>query len=1204
MDLTKLRRYAPQARQDFLQAVRDRAAYFGLTATKSQPVEVKGDVALIGGREFPSVAASQRKALEARVGEHGFDAVMEEMAYTWFNRLVALRYMELHRYLDHGYRVLSHPDGKPVPQIIEHAEHVELPGLKPAKVVELKLAGTKEQELYRQVLVAQCNALHEAMPFLFDRVDAESELLLPDNLLNSDSVVRKLVNEIDEGSWGQVEIIGWLYQFYIEERKDEVIGRVVAPDDIPAATQVFTPKWVVRYLVENSLGRQWLEANPGSPLRTELKYYVEPAVQSPEVQAQVAGLAAAGLSPEDLTLLDPACGSGHMLVEAYGLLKKTYLERGARPRDIPAQILGKNLVGLEIDERAAQLAAFALLMKAREDDRGIFGRGVRPRVLALRESKGLNPQDLADAINAPVESDLPPPGSEFEFMEEVRTPLFTRDKRGVQGDVAAGDLAALVGLFENARTVGSLIRVPPKLAAKLPAIAERAALVAARGDLITQPAGRAVASLARQAVLLADQYSAVVANPPYMGGKYFSGTLKDFVNKHYPEGKPDLYACFMLRNLEFCRPGGFVGMITIPNWMFLSTFADLREQVFSHATIDSFVHNGRGIWGSDFGSCSFVIRNSHLPKYHGTFRRLFEKQGSVASNEELEQRFFNVKSFLASPADFEKIPGEVVAYWISDAERQAFATSKKFSEVAQPRQGLATADDSRFLRFWHEVSIHRIGFGFALSDDAEKSHKKWFPLQKGGAFRRWYGNHEYLVNWDRNGAEIKDCRPRAVVRNEDYYFRPGVSWARVSISIPSFRSFPKGFIIADKGPAVYSDGQNLQTVAAFLNSVVVTNCLAILSPAVGFEIGQIRDLPFRDPGPRVIDIASTLVGIHREDWDAFETSWDFQRSPLLPDAGKGTTVEASFAGWEEACNTRVTQTQALEEENNWLFIDCFGLQGVLSPDVPDEQITLARPDRGEDIRRLVSYVVGCVMGRYSLDRPGLVYAGSGNAGFDPAHYKTFPADANGIVPMTGFDWFDSDMAHRLEEFAAAAWPRENLDANLEFIADALGPAEGEQPRETIRRYLAADLYKDHLKAYKRRPIYWLFSSGKERAFQALVYLHRYHEGTLSRMRTEYVVPLQGKMAARIESLNGDIPKASSSLLRKKLERERDLLLRQQAELAAFHDKLRHAADQRIKLDLDDGVVANYAKFGDLLADAGLKAKVGRYARSSDEGGEE
>ena len=1196
MNRTKLKNYAPQARRDFIQAMTDRAAYFGLTATKIEPVVEKGDVAVIGGRSHPREVAKKRKQLEDRIRRHGFEQTMETLAYTWFNRLVAIRFMEVHGYLDHGYRVLSHPEGKPTPEILEHAEHVDLPGLKKEAVIDLKLAGNKESELYRLLLTAQCNALHAAMAFLFEKIDDETELLLPDNLLHSDSLIRKLVGEIDEEDWREVEIIGWLYQFYISEKKDEVIGKVVASEDIPAATQLFTPNWIVKYLVQNTLGRQWLATYPQSALRQQMQYYIEPAEQTPEVQDQLKSITPTSLNPEELTLLDPACGSGHILVEAYDLFKAIYQERGYRAKDIPALILQKNLFGLEIDDRAAQLAAFALMMKARADDRRIFDSEPKPNVLAFQDSLGMNAADLTHALNAPINKEDVPSEYLFEEIQDEKDGLFSKKALAEKGHVSQADIAYLLELFENAKTFGSLIQIPPKLSAKLPEIEKRLDDVLKHGDL-THASTYVLKPLIHQAHLLARKYEYVVANPPYMGGKYYSPLLKAFVYRQYSVAKGDLYGCFIQRNVASTNLNGFFGMITIPNWMFLSSFEELRTALFSQQTIDSFVHNGRGVFGSDFGSCSFVYRNAHLPTYRGTFRRLFDKQGSVASNEELTQRFSTSLEYTQSNAEFAKIPGSPVAYWMSDTIRSIFVSSPPLSHFAEPKVGMNTTNNDLFLRRWTEVSCRQIGFGLSSREKARLSKLKWFPYNKGGTYRKWFGNSEYVVNYENDGQAVCnyiDTHGSKVgstgrVINRQYYFRRAITWTATSASHFGVRHTDQGFVFDVKGSSCFVSDELHEVILGFLATRLVKHLLDALNPSVEFQAGNLATLPFwltalsEDAIRSVRAMATEAIHIARQDWDAEELSWHFQTLPALQHKAESLNRSQGLADAE--CHARFDRMKELEEENNRIFIDAYGLQDELSTDVSDDQITLYRPDREEDIKRLVSYAIGCMMGRYSLDKPGLVYAHSGNQDFEPSQYKTFRADDDGIIPLLETDWgIRDDAANRIVEFVGVAWPKEHLEQNLKFIADSLGPNNGEQVRETIRRYLATAFYKHHLSMYKKRPIYWLFSSGKQRAFQCLVYLHRYHEGTLARMRTEYVIPLQGQIAARIEQLEGDKAKAGSTSHRNKLQKEQTDLKKQEAELRTFEEKLKHTADQKISIDLDDGVKVNYAKFGDLLAE--------------------
>jgi hypothetical protein len=1210
MDRTKLKNYAPKARREFIEAMTERAAFYGLTADKTEPIVEKGDVAVIGGRSFSIAVARKRKSLEDRIKRYGFQQTMEAMAYTWFNRLVAIRYMELHGYLDHGYRVLSHPDGKPTPEILGHSEHVELPGLKKDRVIDLKLAGNKESELYRLLLTAQCNALHSAMPFLFERIDDETELLLPDNLLNSDSLIRKLVNEIDESDWQEVEIIGWLYQFYISEKKDEVIGKVVASEDIPAATQLFTPNWIVKYLVQNTLGRQWLATYPDSPLRQQMEFYIEPAEQTPEVQEQLKAITPTSLNPEELTLLDPACGSGHILVEAYDLFKAIYQERGYRAKDIPALILQKNLFGMEIDDRAAQLAAFALMMKARADDRRIFDSEAKPNILAFEDSQGMKASEIHFALMSPLEGEKEsevkspaPDGHLFELDDN----LFTRaeatkaaaSRTPTTVNFSQADIAALLGLFENAKTFGSLIQVPPKLAAKLPEIEKRLDDVLNHGDL-THSSAHVLKPLLQQARHLARHFDAVVANPPYMGGKYLLANIKEFLASEYLGFHHDLFASSMKRMTAFSKLGHDIGAVVPFNWMFLSSYSTLRKHLLHSAALTSLVQLEFNAFEPAMVSvCIFTALTIADSQYFGSYIRLSDFKGSQNQSPRTLEAINNRECgwfFTANQSHFASVPGSPLSYWLSDSMRRLFAKEPPLGEWFTTRLGMSTANNGLFVRLWWEVSLPAIQFNAGNSEDALKSGAKWFPYQKGGDFRKWFGNNWFVVDWSDSGNAIRHFstdtgRIRSHNYNGEYAFREGVTWSDLTCTTNAFRYMPSGYLFDGRGSSGFGPSHNMNMLAmAILNSKVSASLIKVLNPTIALNVGEVGRIPCSKQlvqhSTDVIRIAEECVQIAKNDWDAAEVSWGFTFSPLVTTQSSSLPLAVGYKRYIEAQGCKFERMRELESENNRLVIEAYGLQAELSPEVPDDQITLYRPDMEEDIKRLISYAIGCMMGRYSLDKPGLIYAHSGNQGFDSTQYKTFRADDDGIIPLLETDWgIRDDAMNRFEEFIGAAWPKKHLEEDLKFVADSLGPTSGEQPRDTIRRYLASGFYKHHLSMYKKRPIYWLFSSGKQRAFQCLVYLHRYNEGTLARMRTEYVIPLQGMIAGRIDQLEGDKAKATSTSHRNKIQKEQDKLKKQQLELAAFEERLKHYADMRISLDLDDGVKVNYAKFGDLLAEA-------------------
>lgn len=1198
MDRTRIKNYAPKARRDFREAVKGRLALFGIRQENDsvviEPLVRDGVSVLIGGRAYPRSVGEKRHLLEMAVNKDGFEQTIERLAYTWFNRLVAIRYMELHGYLDHGYRVLSHSEDKAIPEILERAELVELPGLDKERVIELKLDGNKDEELYRLLLTAQCNALHSAMPFLFERVDDETELALPENLLHSDSVIRRLVTEVEEDSWREIEVVGWIYQSYLSERKAEVIGQVVKSGDIPAATQLFTPNWIVRYLTQNTLGRKWLATYPQSPLRQQLEFYVEPPEQTPEVREQLRTITPTTLLPEKTTFLDPACGSGHILVEAYDLFKSIYQERGYRAKDIPSLILSKNLFGLEIDDRAAQLAKFALLMKARKDDHRLFdGDSIQLNIFAIQETKGFNAHEVTGYLNQPIFLDHPP--ASRKSVEDPES-LITRDRMSALGDIAEEDIADLISLFDEGKTFGSLIEIPENLTRKLYAIEERARAVAERGHGLSQLYAAKFLAIVEQASCLARKFDCVVTNPPYMGAKSFNPQIKHFASKNFPTDKADLFSLFAVRLLGLTEACGFLGLMTPFTWMFIKSFEPLRRSLSQENTLHSLIQpEYHAFFDSAFVPiCSFVVQKHRMPKYSGVFIGLSDFYGEDIQSVKALEAVSSADCawrYLATSEDFEKIPGSPIAFLVGNAVRNVFARCDPLSIAASPSKGLFTGDNGRFIRFWWEVAHEGILRDCTSHDQSKTARHKWYPLQKGGENRKWYGNEYCVINFQYDGEELRSFKGYGE-RNPEFYFQEALSWTKITSSSFSARYASPGHLFDDAACVCpVKSGASIHAILAFLNSKVGAYLLSAISQTLNYSPGEIGRLPYISMSGDTASRTIRLVQLAKDDWDSAEVSLDFAVAAMATTRRQCQHLEASWGRVKAVCEGRLEETQQLEELNNSLFIEAYGLQGELTPKVPDGQNTLYRPERSEDIKRLVSYAIGCMVGRYSLDKPGLIYANAGGVGFDPAQYTTFRADDDGILALTEADWgLPDDAASRFVEFLSVAWPKQYLDENLTFVAESLDSKKGEPPRESIRRYLATGFYKHHLQMYKRRPIYWLFSSGKLRAFQCLVYLHRYNEGTLARMRTEYVIPLQGRIAGRIQQLEADEAKPASTAHLKKIRKELDSLKKQEAELRAFDEKLKHYADKRIALDLDDGVKVNYGKFGDLLAE--VKAVTG------------
>ncbi|WP_448674102.1 BREX-1 system adenine-specific DNA-methyltransferase PglX [Pseudoxanthomonas mexicana] len=1201
MNIANLKSYAPQARKDFIAAVTGRANLLGLSEAKGQFVvaeaKTSGDLVLIAGRPWPLKVNERRNKLIGRMKQQGFAQTVESVAYAWFNRLAALRFMEVHDYLGHGRRVLSNPDGG-LPEVLAHAldlvESNSLPGLSLETVRELKLAN-QDSELYRLILIAQCNALHKAMPFLFEQLGDETELLLPENLLLTDSVVAKLVQSIPEEDWQQIEIIGWLYQFYISEKKDQVIGKVVKSEDIPAATQLFTPNWIVKYMVQNSLGAAWLATYPDSPLKAQMAYYIEPAAQTDDVNAQLAAITPSVLNPEELTLIDPACGSGHILVEAYNLFRAIYLERGYRQQDVAKLILEKNLFGLDIDERAAQLTGFALMMKGRADDRRIFERSIRPNVMSLVD------------------------GADFDSDRIIHS--VTLANHGLQ----PGDLKDLKALFEHVTTLGSLIQVPERVIAKLPQL--KALSETSSQDMFVANAIEQMQPLVKQAGILAAKYHAVAANPPYMSDKYFTPQFKASIKSSFPESRHNLYSVFMDRLIDLVMPNGRLGMVTLQSWMSGSKYEAFRQRLLSKHAVANVADLGAGafdsIGGQVVSTAMFVLNNLQSPRFRGVYVDLTAVHGEEGKSTLLRDTVVGASKncrHVAEGETFSKIPGSPIVYWISSHELRSFIELGSLSEIADFRQGMATTDNGRFLRQWSEISNTGIVFDAESSSDPKIEDKYWFPYNKGGGDRRWYGHNEFVVRYERGGQVLIDLvrkkypkisDPEFVIKNRSYYFKPSVTYSALSGGEFAARICSRGYIFDTKGSSAFPLKEvSKEQLSSLLNSRVSSNFLKLLAPTLDFSLFALNKIPIpRNLPQHASSLAASCLEIAKRDWDAYETSWDFRFHPLVNEsAGSTHSIASSYATWVSENRKLIAEMKRLEEENNCLFIDAYDLQGELAPDVRINQITLTvNPDyryggklgddeqwarfRQDTMVELVSYAIGCMMGRYSLDEPGLIYAHSSNVGFDPSRYTTFPADVDGIVPVTDELWFEDDAALRIREFLRAVWGDTSLEQNMAWLADSLGRKASESPEGAIRSYLADKFFKDHLQTYKKRPIYWLFSSGKQDAFQALVYLHRYNGGTLARLRAEYVIPLTGKMHSRIEQLERDVATASSTAVRNRSNKQLESLRKKHQELLIYDEQLRHYADQRIELDLDDGVKVNYGKFGDLLAD--VKSVVGK-----------
>ena len=1166
MDKNAIKKFAVWARRELIERVSQKAMQYGIE--KDNIVDAAADS--INGKVLTDTQKNQRRALISQINAKGYEEVMEEVAYTWFNRLIALRFMEVNGYLPTRVRVFTDEENNFRPQIIDEALHLDLDGLNMEKVYEFKNTNQTE-ELYKYLLITQCNALNSILPGMFQRISDYTELLLPDNLLREGSVIEQMISTIPEEDWQDaVQIIGWLYQYYNAEKKDEVFAALkknvkITKENIPAATQLFTPDWIVRYMVENSLGRLWVEGHPNDELKSGWKYYLEEAKQEPEVQAQLAEIRKeyAAMTPEQIKCIDPCCGSGHILAYLFDVLVQIYESYGYTTREAVEGIVKNNLYGLDIDDRAAQLAYFAVMMKARQYDRRFFSRQIQPNVYAIQESNGIDRYALEYFCNGDAKLKA--------AMDSIIKEMHDAKEYGSILNITPVDFAALYARFDEVRDDISMSKE------------------SVLNNLLP---------LVQVAEALAQKYDVVVTNPPYMGSSGMSANLSNYVKKNFPDSKSDMSTVCMEKTMSMCSPNGHMAMINIPVWMFLSSYEKLRDDLFGNNIIINMMHPGRGIFGSDFGAVSFVFRKTAIKRYCSSYRRLFDQQGEVKSNEERERAFLAEKGkYTAYQVNFAKIPGSPVAYWVSDKFIANFEEGRLLGALADSKQGLATADNNRFLREWYEVQVLKIKFDAKSIEDAAQSNCKWFPYNKGGEFRKWYGNNDYVVNWENDGFEIRNFKDdkgklRSRPQNTDFYFRESVSWSLVTSSVAAFRYKPQGNIFDVAGMSFFSK-QNLFYLLALCNTKVVMEVLKVIAPTINYQCGDIANIPVlldEEQKPFIDSTVQENITLSKVDWDSFETSWDFQIHPLIrlknsmkftvTDSDRKTEsyfLQGAYRAWENECEDRFAQLKANEEELNRIFIDIYGLQDELTPEVEDKDVTVRKADLQRDIKSLISYAVGCMFGRYSLDVDGLAYAGGE---WDGSKYATYPADKDNIIPICDDEYFDDDIVGRFVKFIEAVYCKDTLEENLKFIADALG-GKG-QPREVIRNYFLNDFYVDHCKIYQKRPIYWLFDSGKKNGFKALIYMHRYQPDTIARIRTDYVHEQQSRYRTAIADMENRIANAATSE-RVKLNKALTKLKDQDAELRSYEEKIHHLADQMIAIDLDDGVKVNYAKFQDVLA---------------------
>lgn len=1313
MNKSALRNFAVWARRELIKRISDRANLLGVYENKPErQIQAETDNGfVVNGMTF-NYKKQMRDDFIKRVKQVGYQDAIEEIAYTWFNRIVALRFMEVNGYLKNGrngeviYMIGSTTAGKSEPDAITYADKLSFVD---KEIVYKYQDENKINELYRYILTSQCNELNKVMPLMFEKIDNYVELLLPDHLLDNDAIISHLVNDIrakdfnitikdDDGeNASQVEIIGWLYQFYISEKKDEVFAskEEVKKGTLPAITQLFTPDWIVRYMVENSLGKMWVDGHKSSNLKQFMKYYVKEAEQTEDVKKKLDEINKeyARKNVKEITFIDPCCGSGHILVYAFEIFFKMYQESGYVTSEIPTLILQNNLFGIDIDKRAAQLTTFALTMKALSYDKDFLSKKVYPKVIDIKESNEIDKTELKDFIKI--------------------AKLNNKDEE---------ILFDLIEKFKDAELYGSLIKdfnysteqydILLKVVENVDDVQFN--IVDALAVKNVKPI---LLNLIRQAIILSSKYDIMATNPPYLSPSS-NDKLKKFANTFYPDSKTDMFAMFM--EIPLMKENGFLAMINMHSWMFLSSYSELRKKLLLTNFV-SMCHLGarafEDIGGEVVQTTTFVIRKTNLFNYQTKWFRLLEQNSQQEKENKFLEKNKNGQVYISTIQSFINIPGNTFAYWLSNKVISLF-NNKVFDEYVLFRQGMATSDNNRFLRFWQEVDIRKLCFNATDLKSAQNSKAKWFPYNKGGTFRKWYGNAEYIVNWENDGAEMKEFTshlPQGMnvrLKSREYYFKETFSWSKIAGTNISFRYYPYGFAFDVAGCCVFDVGKRLYYLLGLSNSVITRIVMSAISPTLNFELDHLKKLPIIESSERIIDvIVKDNINLSKNDWDEYETSWDFKENPLQiviknnllkaisnlkskygdiniefnkekPTQGEGVCItinrdkiyihcfdmgitekiadyianiletkeidiqsinlypvegkqypigyslkEIAFKNlnignlyefYKNEVNARFDQLKRNEEELNRIFIEIYGLQDELTPDVADKDITVARIyDKKEDIpeemknniyvrtkqdvvKDLISYIVGCVFGRYSPYKEGLIFAG-GDFNWDNyfnllqnpdvsiiKNIKTvknsfLPNDENCIV-NTDNDYVEFSLVDRVVEFISVIFGQSSLEENLRFIANALDEKSNDTPRNVIREYLANDFFKDHCKKYQNRPIYWQFDSGKNGGFRALMYLHRYDLNTIPTARLSYLHDIQWKYEHEKDRLEQFIEKSNITAEKAKAKKELDLINKQILECKAYDEILNHASNMNIQIDLDDGVKVNYQKFQKLDGD--------------------
>ncbi|PFG07776.1 BREX-1 system adenine-specific DNA-methyltransferase PglX [Bacillus sp. es.034] len=1156
MNKTELKNFAIQSRRQLIDQVKTKALLYGIDEKNDLEIHEEFGQIMINHKSYPLYMKPAFDSLKNQLRQKGYKRLVEEVAYTWFNRIIAIRFMEVHDYLPEKVSVLSSSVGRVDPDILFEYETMELP-IKPEEIRALLHAGDTEGA-FRKLFIAQCNALNSILPFLFEQIQNYTELLLPDFLLDAESVIKVLVkNDELTNSFEEIEVIGWLYQYYIAEEKDRVFAQKskYKKEEIPFATQLFTPKWIVQYMVQNSLGRYWTEAHrEDEDLISNWEYFIKH--EEEDFQEKIASFVNKELRVEDIKLLDPAMGSGHILVYAFEVFQQIYEKCGYPEREIPRLIIENNLYGLDIDDRAYQLAAFAVVMKAaaysRRFLRSVEREGIQFNLVSIQETN-----HISDSVIAYVAQE-----EEGERYKKVK---------------------AFFDQYHNAKTYGSLINITERDIIFIEERLEHIQINPVEDLFYSEQhdtAKELLPELIQQTKIMRNEYDVIVMNPPYLGTKKLSKEFNAYLKAYYPNSKADLFAAFMEIN-HLLKGNGFYSAINQTSWMFLTSYEKLRKEIISNRTIYNLVHLGarafEEINGEVVQSTTFVLRNINIEEFNGIYVRLVESETALQKQKE----FNSAKRYKFEQENFMKLPGSPISYWISENIRNAFLKFDNILDVGDPKQGMATSDNDRFLKRWFEVDFYKVGFNIKSNEESLKSKNRWFPYNKGGSYRKWFGNNEFVVDWEENGKRVLDYAtelyksPTRTIKNISSYFKEGLTWSDLTTGGFSARYVPNGFIFDTAGPTMFlHDEKDKYMVLGYINSIVFQNFLNLSLSGLHYNNGVIKSLPYKKINKfEVENLVKENIFISKSEWDMKEVSWDFKKHPLL--SGEAY-IGDSFQRTESEIRTFIDKLCENEFLLNHFFINEFDLEKDIFNDRKAIKSSIKNMNKEDAVKSFLSYYIGCLLGRYSIDIDGLVYAGGE---WSDSKFTSFKPNLNGFVHFTESAYFEQDIILRLREFLAVVFSPDTVEENMQWLGDSLEMKNGEDAETRLRRYFIDEFFIDHCKVYQKRPIYWLVDSGKQKGLRTIIYMHRYQPGTMATIRFEHLQEIQTKYQNEITDLENRLvnPNLSASE-KKKLTAVKTSFEKKMDELREFDKRLAEIANEEIEIDLDDGVKVNYEKF--------------------------